>query len=184
MLDVAGISSPLAWNAPPVPHQPSSPDFSEHDIAFMREAIRQMRRAGIVERSGGPFGAVIVRDGVIIAVAGNSVIKDCDPTAHAEINAIREACRRLNSVNLAGTILYTSCECCPMCYAAAYWARISKIYYAASWKDYDDLFDDATINHDIAQPYPRRMLSPQQLLQDEALKVWNEFRQIPGGARY
>ena len=151
---------------------------------YMREAIRMMRQAGVIDKTGGPFGAVIVREGKILAVAGNSVMKDHDPTAHAEVNAIRQACRKLGSHDLSGAVLYTSCECCPMCYAAAYWARISKIYYAASWDDYEDIFDDSKINQDIAQPYPKRLLAPEQILRDEAQKVWDEFCAMPNGARY
>ena len=154
------------------------------DQTFMREAIRLMRQAGVVERTGGPFGAIIVKDGIIIAAAGNSVIRDCDPTAHAEMNAIRQACRSLKTFNLSGSVLYTSCECCPMCYAAAYWARVDKIFYAASWKDYEDLFDDSNINADIAQPYSKRLLTPVQILRDEARTVWEEFRALPNRARY
>lgn len=122
----------------------------------MRLAIRQMRRAGVVDKIGGPFGAVIARDGNVLAVAGNSVARDHDPSAHAEVNAIREACRRLGTVDLSGSVLYSSCECCPMCYATAYWARIGKIYYAAAWSDFDDLFADANIGRDMARPYPKR----------------------------
>ena len=150
----------------------------------MEEAIRLMRQAGVIERSGGPFGAVIVLEGKVIAAAGNSVIRDHDPTAHAEMNAIRQACRARSTHDLSGAILYTSCECCPMCYAAAYWARIEKIFYAASWTDYEDLFDDSKINRDILQPYPKRLLKPVQILREEALAVWDEFRRLPDGARY
>lgn len=157
---------------------------TEADRIFMREAIRLMRQAGVVERTGGPFGAIIVRDGTIVAAAGNSVLRDCDPTAHAEMNAIRQACRTLGTFNLSGCILYTSCECCPMCYAAAYWARVGKIFYAASWTDYEDLFDDSKINLDISQPYPKRLLAPVQILRDEAQTVWDEFRTLANGARY
>ena len=163
----------------------SSMRISEKDlINYMREAIRFMRQAGIVNKTGGPFGAVIVRDGKIIAASGNSVMRDFDPSAHAEVNAIRQACRTLKTVDLSGAILFTSCECCPMCYAAAYWARISKIYYAASWSDYDDIFDDSNINRDIAMPYHERLLAPQQILQKEAQEVWREFRKMTDGARY
>ena len=150
----------------------------------MRTAIRLMRQAGVVERSGGPFGAVIVLGGKVIAMAGNSVLRDQDPTAHAEMNAIRQACRTLGTHSLSGAVLYTSCECCPMCYAAAYWARIKKIFYAASWTDYEDLFDDSNINRDILQPNSKRLLSPVQILRSEALAVWDEFRRLPDGARY
>jgi tRNA(Arg) A34 adenosine deaminase TadA len=157
---------------------------SEKDLEYMREAICQMRKTGVEDKTGGPFGALIVRDGEVLSLAGNSVMKDYDPSAHAEINAIREACRKLRTVDLSGAVLYTSCECCPMCYSAAYWARISKIYYAASWNDYDDLFDDSKICKDIFKPYQERLLMPQQILQEEALNVWKEFRIIPDGARY
>ncbi len=158
--------------------------ISEADYRYMREAIQHMRRAGLIDKTGGPFGAVIVLGGKSIGVGGNTVLRDCDPTAHAEMNAIRAACRRVGSVDLSGAVLYTSCECCPMCYAAAYWARISKIYYAASWEDYRDLFDDAHINTDMARPYSQRLLVPQQILQEEAQQVWEEFRALPDGARY
>jgi guanine deaminase len=157
---------------------------TDSDRAFMREAIRQMRQAGVLDRTGGPFGAIIVRDGTIVAEAGNSVIRDKDPTAHAEMNAIRQACKKLETFNLSGCTLYTSCECCPMCYAAAYWARVGKIFYAASWTDYEDLFDDSKINFDILQPNPKRLLTPVQILREEARTVWDEFRTLSNGARY
>jgi guanine deaminase len=80
--------------------------------------------------------------------------------------------------------MYSSCECCPMCYATSYWARISKIYYAASWSDYDDIFDDTNINVDLSKPYSERQLAPEQLLREEAQAVWQEFREMPDGARY
>jgi tRNA(Arg) A34 adenosine deaminase TadA len=118
--------------------------------AHMRQAIAEMRRAGVVERTGGPFGAVVVRDH--------------DPTAHAEVNA--------------------SGECCPMCWAAASWARISKVYFASRWSDCADLFDDAHIAADMARPTAERQLAPEPLLREEALAVWEEFRGLADGARY
>ena len=157
---------------------------TDADRQYMLEAIRLMRQAGVIDKTGGPFGAVIVLDGKIIAASGNSVVKDKDPSAHAEVNAIRQACRAINSANLAGAVLYTSCECCPMCYATAYWARIDKIFYAAGWKDYEDLFDDSNIGLDLNKPYPERLLAPQQMLQTEGRAVWDEFRKLPDGARY
>lgn len=157
---------------------------TEKDREYMREAIQAMRRAGVIDKTGGPFGAVIVLGGKIVAVCGNTVVKDFDPSAHAEMNAIRSACKTLRSFHLQGAILYSTCECCPMCYAAAYWARISKIYYAASWDDYSDLFDDSKIHQEMSLPYPQRLLSPQQILREEAVEVWREFRTLPGGARY
>ena len=157
---------------------------SARDGAFLRLAIARSRQAGIVERSGGPFGAVIVRGGEVLADEGNSVTRDRDPTAHAEVNAIRAACRRVGSHELAGATLYASSECCPMCYAAARWARIGKIFYAAAWSDYADLFDDRDVQADIVKPLPERRLAPERILADEAREVWDEFRRLPDGARY
>lgn len=158
--------------------------ISDMDHEHMRQAVHQMRETGIEKKTGGPFGAVIVLDGKIIASAGNSVLKDLDPTAHAEINAIRQACRQLGRFDLTGATLYTTGECCPMCYAAAYWARISKIYYAVPWQDYEDLFDDSRINEDISKPYAQRLLQPQHMPQEEAQQIWATFRAMPDRARY
>ena len=90
----------------------------------MRQAIKLMRDAGIVNKIGGHFGAVIVKDGNVIAAAGNSVIKDNDPSAHAEVNAIRIACRTLDTWDISGCVMYSSCECFPICYSTAYWSNI------------------------------------------------------------
>ena len=157
---------------------------SDQDQAFMRQAIKVMRDAGVVNKTGGPFGAVIVKDGAVIAAAGNSVIQDNDPSAHAEVNAIRQACRTLDNWDLSGCVMYSSCECCPMCYSTAYWANICQVFYAASWSDYDDLFSDRAINDDIRRPMPEKEIRMQQILQNEAQAVWAEFRQLPDGARY
>ena len=157
---------------------------SSAEQSHMRQAIALMRQAGVVERTGGPFGAVVVREGVVLGAAGNSVLRDHDPTAHAEVNAIRQACRTLGIHVLTGAVLYASGECCPMCYAAAYWARIDKVYFASRWSDYADLFDDARIHADLARPSAERLLAPELLMRDEALAVWEEFRQMEGGARY
>jgi tRNA(Arg) A34 adenosine deaminase TadA len=154
------------------------------DREFMRRALDEMRRAGVIEKTGGPFGVVIVRDGNIIAAAGNSVTRDSDPTAHAEINAIRAACRKAQSPHLEGTTLYSSCEPCPMCYATAHWARVGRIVYAASWEDYADLFDDGGIARDIGLPYGERYVEVAQFMRDEAKEIWEEFRKLPDGARY
>ena len=100
--------------------------ITEQDKEFMRQAIRLANES--VERGGGPFGAVIVKGGEIVAGSSNSVTIDNDPTAHAEVNTIREACRKLRTFDLSGCTIYTSCEPCPMCLGAIYWARISKIF--------------------------------------------------------
>ncbi len=158
--------------------------MTPQDQEFMRLALQHMREAGVVTKSGGPFGAVIVLDGKVLAVAGNSVMSDSDPTAHAEVNAIREACRKIGNPHIDGAIMYSSCEPCPMCYATAYWARVSKIFYAAGYPDYADLFDDANIARDLLLPYGQRQVAMQQIMQPEAQKVWAEFRTLPDGARY
>ena len=93
---------------------------AHQDRDFMRHAIKVMRDAGVVNKSGGPFGAVIVKHGKVIAAAGNTVIRDNDPSAHAEVNAIRQACRAIKNWDLSGCVMYSSCECCPMCYLAAH----------------------------------------------------------------
>jgi len=162
----------------------SDQEVTDQDLAFMRLAIEEMKKAGLIEKTGGPFGAVIVLDGTVIARAGNRVIQDNDPTAHAEINAIRLACRQLGSFDLTGAVLYSSSKCCPMCYSAAYWARISQIFYAADWGDYADIYDDERLDQDMSKPYCQRALTPRQMLQDEAQTVWQAFRNSPGGARY
>jgi tRNA(Arg) A34 adenosine deaminase TadA len=160
------------------------PAITEQDRQHMAQAIQTMRQAGVVDKTGGPFGAVVVRDGEVLAVSGNSVLRDNDPSAHAEVNAIRMACKKVGAPNLRGATLFTSCECCPMCYATAYWARIGKIYYAAAWTDYADLFDDSNISIDMKKPYAQRVLHPEQMMQADAQKVWLEFRKMPDRARY
>jgi guanine deaminase len=127
----------------------ASAGVTDEDREHMREAIELMRKAGVVEQTGGPFGCVIVRDHQVLSTAGNSVLRDNDPSAHAEVNAIRAACKKVNAPNIPGATMFTSCEPCPMCYAAAYWARVGKIYYAAAWSDYADLFDDAKLMLDM-----------------------------------
>ncbi|MBM3465349.1 MAG: nucleoside deaminase [Armatimonadetes bacterium] len=157
---------------------------SAQDRDFMLHAIEVMRRAGVVDKTGGPFGCVIVRDGEILAAAGNRVMSDHDPTAHAEVTAIREACKKIGSHDLSGAVMYTSCMCCPMCYAAAFWARVDKIYYASTCDDYADLFDDVAIYTDMDRELHERKLRPEQLCHPEASAVWQEFRAMPDGARY
>jgi tRNA(Arg) A34 adenosine deaminase TadA len=162
----------------------SEAPVSDADRAFMRQAVQLMRQAGVVDRTGGPFGAVVVRDGQVLAAAGNSVMRDHDPSAHAEVNAIRAACQKAGAPNLSGAVLYSSCEPCPMCYATAYWARVDKIFYAASWVDYADLFDDSNISQDMQKSYPQRHVALQQIMRPEAQLVWDDFRKLPDPARY
>lgn len=157
---------------------------ADQDREYMRQAIELMRNAGVVEKTGGPFGCVIVRNGEVLSAAGNSVLRDNDPSAHAEVNAIRAACKKVNAPDINGATMFTSCEPCPMCYAAAYWAKVRKIYYASAWSDYADLFDDSKISLDMKKHYPRRVISVEPLLRNEAQKVWQEFRKMPDRVHY
>ncbi len=157
---------------------------TDQDREYMSLALKRMRQAGVLDKTGGPFGAVVVLDGKILSTAGNSVMRDTDPSAHAEVNAIREACRKVGNPHIKDAVLYSSCEPCPMCYSTAYWARVGKIFYAASWTDYADLFDDSNIAKDMSFPYEQRQVALQQIMQTDAQKVWEEFRQLPDRARY
>lgn len=150
----------------------------------MRKAIA-LSREKMREDEGGPFGAVIVRDDVQIAEGWNRVTGHNDPTAHAEIVAIREACRVLGTYSLEGCAIYTSCEPCPMCLAAIWWARIDRVYYANTAEDASAIgFDDALLYREIALPRDARMLPSERLLADEALEVFREWAADPGKVRY
>ena len=131
--------------------------MTNHDNEFLQQAIALANAS--VDAGGGPFGAVIVRDGEVIGRGHNRVTLDNDPTAHAEVQAIRDACGRLNDFSLAGSVLYASCEPCPMCMAAIYWARIERVLFAASGEDASRAgFDDRLIAREICQPYAERSL--------------------------
>ncbi len=135
---------------------------------FLRRAIA-LATANVEQGRGGPFGAVIARDGAIVSEAANSVTLTNDPTAHAEVNAIRAAARALNSFTLAGCELYTSCEPCPMCLSAAYWARIDAIYYGATAADAARAgFDDAFLYEELRKTHALRKVPSTQLLGEEA----------------
>lgn len=153
---------------------------------FMRRAIELSRRASIVEKTGGVFGAVIVKDGEIIAEGYNQVRKQNDPTWHAEMQAIREACKKLKTPHLDGCVMYTSAECCPMCLATAYWAHISRIYYGATTGDalkYGD-FADIDILDEIRMNPKERRIQFIEYMRPEAVEVWKEFSKMPDRARY
>jgi len=147
----------------------------EDKKTFMREAIKlsiDNMRAG----NGGPFGAVIVKDGKIIARGFNKVTSTNDPTAHAEVVAIREACKALGSFQLDGCEIYTSCEPCPMCLGAIYWARPDKMYYANTKVDAANIgFDDQFIYEEIELDLNKRKLPTEQLLQEEAIEAFKEW---------
>lgn len=151
---------------------------------FMREAIRlsiRMMRRG----RGGPFGAVVVKGGRIVGRGCNQVTSGNDPTAHAEVVAIREACQRLKTFKLEGCDLYTSCEPCPMCLAAIYWARIDRLYYGNTRKDAARIaFDDDFIYRQVALPIRRRTLMMKQLLHREALAAFVEWQNKPDKVLY
>ncbi len=143
---------------------------------FMQEAI-QLALDNVALKKGGPFGAVVVKDGKIIARGVNSVTALNDPTAHAEVMAIREACRILNDFQLTGCEIYASCEPCPMCLGAIYWARPAALYYAASKEDAAAIaFDDQMIYEEIARPMNERKLFTQQLLQPAAVKAFEAWK--------
>lgn len=125
---------------------------------------------------GGPFGAVIVKDGKIISEGWNQVLSTNDPTAHAEVQAIRKASQNLGCFDLSGAEIYTSCEPCPMCLAAIYWARLDKIYYANTRKDAADIdFDDDFIYQEVPKPIEQRKITMTQISHDEALKVFKAW---------
>ena len=144
---------------------------------FLRHAIR-LATENVASGAGGPFGAVIVRDGRVVGEGVNTVTASNDPTAHAEVNAIRAAAKALGTFTLAGCELYSSCEPCPMCLAAAYWARIDAICYGASAADASRAgFDDAFLYQELSKDRAERALPATQLLSDEAqasFKAWIE----------
>lgn len=145
------------------------------DNKFMQEAIEQAQ-IGIKANDGGPFGAVIVKEGQIIGRGHNCVPSSNDPTAHAEVTAIRDACQNLDTFSLQGCSIYTSCEPCPMCLAAIYWARIDKIYYAANQNDAADIgFDDRFFYEEIKKSIQNRKIPEQQLMQKESQAVFKEW---------
>lgn len=142
---------------------------------FMREAVNSALN-GIQNNDGGPFGCVIVKDGKIIGRGNNKVTSTNDPTAHAEVTAIRDACKNLGSFQLEGCEVYTSCEPCPMCLGAIYWARPDKVYYGCNQKDAADIgFDDEFIYKEIPLPYEERSIRFEQLARDIALEPFQKW---------
>ena len=151
---------------------------------LMRAAIR-LSRTKMRANCGGPFGAVVVRRGKIIARGWNQVTSTNDPTAHAEVTAIRAACRKLKTFQLDDCELYTSCEPCPMCLAAIYWARFQKVYYANTRADAANIqFDDEWLYREVSTPIGKRKIPMRQLLRAEALKVFAEWQAKPDKIQY
>ena len=144
---------------------------------FMARAI-QLSIEGVRSGCGGPFGALIVRNGEILSEAVNQVTSTNDPTAHAEVLAIRRACEKLGTFELRDCVLYTSCEPCPMCLGAVYWARLSHIYFGNTAGEAAKIgFDDSFLYKEIQRPHSRRRIPTTQMMRDEALegfRVWSE----------
>ena len=139
----------------------------------MKRAI-ELSKLNVSSNKGGPFGAVVVRDNKIIGEGSNLVTCNNDPTAHAEVMAIRSACQELNNFDLSGAVIFTSCEPCPMCLSAIYWARIDKIYFANTRSDAALIqFDDDLIYNEIPKEPSERKIPAEQILRDEAQDVFN-----------
>jgi tRNA(Arg) A34 adenosine deaminase TadA len=145
-------------------------------IEFMMRAI-ELSKNGLESGQGGPFGCVIVKDGKIIGEGNNQVTSTNDPTAHAEMVAIRNACKNINSFQLEGCEIYTSCEPCPMCLGAIYWARPDKIYFANNRSDAADIgFDDAFIYDEIGENLENRKIIMESLGRIEALEIFKQWK--------
>jgi guanine deaminase len=152
--------------------------------ALMRRAIA-LSRQGMEGGAGGPFGAVVALDGQVIAEGWNQVTSTNDPTAHAEIVAIRRACAALNRFDLRGAVLYTSCEPCPMCLAAAYWARLDAVVFGNARDDAAAIgFDDQFLYDEVAKPIESRTLPMRRLLKAEALEAFHEWARKPDRVQY
>ena len=151
-------------------------NLTQADREFMQQAIELSKEN--VLNGGGPFGAVIVRDGEVIATGTNRVTANNDPTAHAEVNAIRSACAKEGTFKLKGCTCYTSCEPCPMCLAALYWAGVERIFYGNTKDDAKAInFDDSFIYDEIAKPYAKRAIPIINIMREEAIsafKMWEK----------
>src|SRR5688572_13989508 len=158
--------------------------MTEHDNKFMKRAI-ELASNGIESNAGGPFGAVVVKDGRIIGEGNNQVTSTNDPTAHAEIIAIREACNTIGSFQLDGCSVYTSCEPCPMCLGAIYWARPEKVFFACTRDDAAAIgFDDNFIYEELERANDQREMVLISLMRDEALEVFNNWDAKPDKIEY
>jgi tRNA(Arg) A34 adenosine deaminase TadA len=145
----------------------------------------ELSREHMEEGAGGPFGAVVVRDGRVLAEGWNQVTSAKDPTAHAEVTAIRRACQEVGDFSLEGATLYTSCEPCPMCLASAYWARVSRIVYANTRQDAAEIgFDDSLIYDEIPKPIPERLIPMDHLPSLEAKAVFDAWADKPDKVSY
>lgn len=153
------------------------------DYKFMREAIKLANDN--IKNGGGPFAAIIVKDGKIVGRGANQVTNHIDPTAHAEILAIRDASKNLNTIDLADCTLYTTCEPCPMCFGAIYWSHISKVFYGNSKEDAANIgFDDDFIYKELELSKDKRKLKMVSLLRDEAIETFKEWDNMPNKREY
>ena len=152
--------------------------MTEEDRRFMKRAIALSEKTSLVDSAGGVFGTVIVQDGEIIGEGANRVVAENDPTWHGEIEAIRKACSKVGSFKLTNATLDTSAEPCPMRAAAAYWAGIKRIFYAATCEDafeYGD-FDDSMIYGELKKPVAERSIPAEQIMRAEAVEVWEKYK--------
>ena len=154
------------------------------DLRFLERAV-ELSRQGMENLNGGPFGCVIVKDGEIIGEGCNSVITENDPTAHAEVVAIRNACKHLNSFQLTGCDIYTSCEPCPMCLGAIYWARPARVIYANTKADAAAIrFDDMFIYDEIDKPDEERLIPFIHMPLESAHHVFKQWMQLANKTEY
>jgi guanine deaminase len=154
------------------------------DNPFMARAI-QLSINNVQSGRGGPFGAVVVKDGNIVAEGANLVTAANDPTAHAEVLAIREACKKLRVFDLEGCEIYSSCEPCPMCLGAIYWARLARVFFANAAADASKIgFDDSLIYREIAQPHSQRQIPMIQLMREQALAAFRLWENKPNKIEY
>jgi tRNA(Arg) A34 adenosine deaminase TadA len=157
--------------------------MSDRDSLFMRRAIELSLQN--VKRGGGPFGAVITKNEEILAESCNLVTAINDPTAHAEINVLRAAALKLDTFDLGGCVIYSSCEPCPMCLGAIYWARIDKVFFANTTSDAKNIgFDDSRIYNEISRPLQEREIKFRQLLREEALEAFKAWEKSDNKIEY
>ena len=148
--------------------------MNDTDRKFMRQAIDLSIEN--VRNGGGPFGAVIVRNGEVVATGVNNVVPHCDPTAHAEVSAIRKACQKVGDFKLDGCTIYTSCEPCPMCLSAIYWSGIERIFYGNTKQDAEDInFSDKFIYDELALPMTERRVPAVNIMREEALEAFRDW---------
>lgn len=162
---------------------PETTDYSAKDAQFMELAVELSKEN--IASGGGPFGAVIVRDGEVIATGTNRVVPNSDPTAHAEVTAIRNACQQLGTFKLDGCTIYSSCEPCPMCLSALYWAGVERICYGNTKQDAKEInFDDSFIYDQLELNYDERSIHCEHFMRDKALEAFRMWQQKDDKVEY